>query len=407
MFKNKALIPIAVVVFVDLLGFSIILPLLPYYASTFAASPEMIGYLVASYSVFQFLAAPILGGMSDKYGRRPLLIYSQFGSAAGYVLLGIAHSLPLLFLARIVDGISGGNISIASAYIADVTEPKDRSGAYAIIGIAFGLGFLVGPLLGGTLAENFGYSTPAFVSAAFSFSSALLTIFYLKEHRHAQDAVQPRGLNYYARIIEYLRDANLRGYLFVFLFFALPFSLYVSMASLYMKLEFSATPQQVGFFLAFVGMLGIIYQGALIRPLVKKLGDLKLMRIGMVAMGLGIGSIYFVREWWELLITAVVFSFGTGVTRPTLSSLITTAAPPNRKGGVLGVSSMIESASRSVSPILGGWIIALFAPNVIGLAGAILTMFGIYFAFNVKDLSDLHEVTSPFAGPREAGFEGE
>jgi DHA1 family tetracycline resistance protein-like MFS transporter len=406
MFKNKALIPIAVVVFVDLLGFSIILPLLPYYASTFAASPSMIGYLVASYSVFQFLASPILGGMSDKYGRRPLLIYSQFGSFVGYILLGLAHSLPLLFLARIVDGISGGNISIASAYIADVTEPKDRSGAYAIIGIALGLGFLVGPLIGGTLAEHFGYSTPAYVAAGFSFSSALLTIFYLKEHQHARDAVQATGLNYYTRIFEYLKDANLRSYLFVFLFFALPFSLYVSMASLYMKLEFNATPQQVGLFLAFVGLLGIIYQGALIRPLVKKIGDLKLMRIGMLAMGLGIGSIYFVTEWWQLLLTATVFSFGTGVTRPTLSSLITSAAPPTRKGGVLGVSSMIESASRSLSPILGGWIIALYAPNVIGLAGAILTFIGIYFAFSVKDNSNLHEVPASFSAPREAGLEG-
>ena len=151
MFKNKALIPIAIVVFVDLLGFSIILPLLPYYADSFHASNEMIGYLVASYSICQFLAAPILGGMSDRFGRRPLLIYSQFGSFVGFILLGLANSLPLLFLSRIVDGVSGGNISIASAYIADVTEPKDRSGAYAIIGIAFGVGFLIGPAIGGTL----------------------------------------------------------------------------------------------------------------------------------------------------------------------------------------------------------------------------------------------------------------
>jgi MFS family permease len=130
------------------------------------------------------------------------------------------------------------------------------------------------------------------------------------------------------------------------------------------------------------------------------------MRIGMLAMGLGIGSIYFVTEWWQLLLTATVFSFGTGVTRPTLSSLITSAAPPTRKGGVLGVSSMIESASRSLSPILGGWIIALYAPNVIGLAGAILTFIGIYFAFSVKDNSNLHEVPASFSAPREAGLEG-
>src|ERR1019366_8412813 len=187
MFKNKALIPIAIVVFVDLLGFSIILPLLPYYARTFSASPEMIGYLVASYSVCQFVAAPILGGMSDKFGRRPLLIYSQLGSMAGFILLGVANSLPILFLSRIIDGISGGNLTMAQAYIADVTPPKERASALGIIGIGFGLGFLVGPPIGGVLATHFGYSAPAFVGAFFALCSTSLTTFYLKEHHHVRD----------------------------------------------------------------------------------------------------------------------------------------------------------------------------------------------------------------------------
>src|ERR1700733_2826452 len=213
MFKNKALIPIAVVVFVDLLGFSIILPLLPYYAKTFAASDEMIGFLVASYSICQFFAGPILGGMSDRFGRRPLLIYSQLGSMAGFILLGVANSLPILFLSRIVDGISGGNLTIAQAYIADVTPPKERSGAMAIIGIGFGMGFILGPPLGGFLATQFGYSTPAFVAAFFALCSTSLTTFYLKEHQHARDDNAKSGLSYYVRVIDYLRDKDMRSLL--------------------------------------------------------------------------------------------------------------------------------------------------------------------------------------------------
>jgi MFS family permease len=412
MFKNKALIPIAIVVFVDLLGFSIILPLLPYYADSFHASNEMIGYLVASYSICQFLAAPILGGMSDRFGRRPLLIYSQFGSFVGFILLGLANSLPLLFLSRIVDGVSGGNISIASAYIADVTEPKDRSGAYAIIGIAFGVGFLIGPAIGGTLAHNFGYSVPAFVAAFFSLCSTTLTIFYLKEHQHVRDETVRTGLSYYTRIVDYLKIKDLKAYLYTFLFFALPFSLYVSMASLYMKRKFGVDEQTVGFFLAYVGILGIIYQGAFIRPLVKRFGDLKLMRIGMVALALGIGSIFFVEHFWQMFVTAAVFSFGTGIVRPTLTSLIVSTAPINRRGGVQGVTSMLESASRSVSPILGGWILQLFIPNFIGLAGFVLAFAGVIFAFSVKNESEHRQSVSTAREmevelAQEAGIEAE
>src|SRR5581483_852520 len=273
MFKNKALIPIAIVVFVDLLGFSIILPLLPYYASTFHASAETIGYLVASYSICQFFAGPILGGMSDRFGRRPLLIYSQLGSMAGFILLGVANSLPILFLSRIIDGISGGNLTIAQAYIADVTPPKERSGALAIIGIAFGLGFIVGPPIGGFLATQFGYAAPAFVAAFFALSSTSLTTFYLKEHQHVRDENAKTGLRYYTRVFEYLRDRSLRTLLTIFLFFALPFSLYVSMFSLFAKIELDFSAEDVGWFLMFVGLLGVLWQGVVIRPLVKKLGE--------------------------------------------------------------------------------------------------------------------------------------
>ena len=384
MFKNKALLAISIVVFVDLLGFSIILPLLPYYAKTFDATPAMIGYLVASYSICQFIAAPILGGMSDKFGRRPLLIYSQLGSFVGFVLLGFANSLPLLFLSRIIDGISGGNLTIAQAYIADVTPPKERAGAMGVIGIAFGLGFIVGPPIGGLLATQFGYEAPALVAAFFALCSTSLTMFYLKEHQHVRDENMKTGLSYYARVFEYMREANLRPFYFIFLFFALPFSLFISMFSLFAMIKFNFTTQDIGLFLMYVGLLGVVWQGGVIRPLVRRVGDLLALRMGMVALLVGLLGLALAHTVTELSIVAIIFSFGTAITRPTLSSLITQIAPERRKGGALGVSSSLESFSRSIAPILGGWIIGGLHPDYIGYVGAAMAAIGVVLAFRVS-----------------------
>lgn len=447
MFKNKALVAIAIVVFVDLLGYSIILPLLAFYAKTFNASPQTTGYLVAVYSICQFIASPILGSMSDRFGRRPLLIYSQIGSFLGFILLGLANTLPLLFLSRVIDGLSGGNLTIAQAYIADITPPKERAGALAIIGIAFGVGFTIGPFLGGTLMEHVGPWAPAFLAAAFSLCSTLLSTFYLKEHQHVPDPNAKRGLRSYTRIFEYLGIRSgfgkaassvlllallalsafewnigigsftqvpvllpllgilmvatiwlafsrpreeMRTLLVIFLYFALPFSLYVSMFSLFAMIELSFSAQQVGMFLAFVGLLGILWQGVVIRPLIRKAGERVPLRIALVCMSLGLFGIVFARSWLGLGVVAIVFSFGSGITRPIVTSMLTQVAPPNRKGGVLGVSTSLDSLSRSISPILGGWIIGTLHPNYIGYLGGLLAMVGVALSMTVH--ADAHEI---------------
>jgi len=178
--KNKSLLTIFLIVFIDLLGFGIILPLLPYIAEIYKATPLQIGLLTAVYSFFQLIASPILGRLSDRYGRKKLLIISQLGSAIGYLILGLAGSLPLLFLSRIIDGITGGNISIAQAYIADVTTKENRAKGMGMIGAAFGLGFIFGPAIGGFLSK-FSFSTPAYFATAISLLSVFATIFFLQE----------------------------------------------------------------------------------------------------------------------------------------------------------------------------------------------------------------------------------
>lgn len=376
MFNNKRLVPLFVVVFVDILGFSLILPLLPYYATSFHASPQTIGFLVASYSVFQFIASPVLGDLSDRFGRRPLLLYSQIGSCAGFLLLGAALHLPnplfWLFVARIIDGISGGNLAIAQAYISDVTKPEERAKAFGmVIGVAFGLGFLLGPALGGLLSE-FGFDVPAYAAAGLSFASILATVFLLPETRHERDPERRTGFAAYTRVFDYFQIAGLRRLLTVFLFFALPFSLLISMFALYADYQLKFTAKNTGYFLAFVGLLGIIWQGGLVAPIVKRFGERKALLAGLILSAMGMFATVWVDIWWKLGVVAFFFSLGNSITRPALTSLVTEAAPPHRRGGVMGATTAIESLSRIIAPILGGWIIGSLHPTWIGWVGGVL-----------------------------------
>src|SRR6266508_3852065 len=343
---NKQLIPIFIVVFVDILGFSIILPLLPFYASQVNAADTSVGPLIASYSLCQFIAAPILGNLSDTWGRRPVLLYSQFGSFLGFILLGLAmrlpHPLVWLFAGRMIDGLSGGNLTVAQAYISDITEPRERAKVFGmIIGVSFGLGFTIGPGLGAIISSRFGYDITAYLAALFSLSSIIATFRLLPETRHERDESRPRGLAMYTRIMDYLRIVELRPLLAVF------------------------------FFLALVGLLGVIWQGGLIGPIVKRFGELRSLMIGLVASAAGLYYVVAVDVWWKLIFVAILFSFGHSVSRPSLTSLIAQAAPPNRRGGVFGAMTSIESVTRIIGPVLGGWIITT-QPRWLGWVGGAL-----------------------------------
>jgi len=378
MFKDKRYIPIFIVVFVDLLGFSIILPLLPYYARHFDATPIEVGLLISSYSICQFIASPILGDLSDRYGRRSILIYSQIGSLIGFLLMGLALHLPQpllwLFLARVIDGLSGGNLTVAQAYISDITKPEERAKYYGmVIGVSFGLGFLIGPMLGGFLSR-FGYDIPAYAAALFSFASMMATVFLLPES-HEKQARESSGLiSYYTRAIEYLRIVELRRLLLIFFFMSLPFSLYVTMYPLFTDLQLRLSAEQAGYFLGLAGFLGIIWQGGVIGPLVKRIGDHRALVLGLVFSALGMSMLSLVDVWWKLIGVAIVFSFGHGITRPPLTSILMTKAPPQRRGGVLGATTSIESFSRIIAPIMGGYIIEISPPAIGWIGGIFFTL---------------------------------
>jgi MFS transporter, DHA1 family, tetracycline resistance protein len=373
---KERLIPIFIVVFVDILGFSLILPLLPFYARELNASDTLVGPLIASYSLCQFIASPILGNLSDVHGRRPVLLYSQFGSLLGFILLGLAmhlpHPLAWLFAGRMIDGLSGGNLTVAQAYISDITEPRERAKIFGmIIGVSFGLGFTIGPGLGGLISSRFGYDITAYLAAFFSLSSIIATTLLLPETQHQTDEPRLRGLAMYTRVMDYLRIAELRPLLAVFFFMSLPFTIYTTMFPLFAQNQLGFDVMHAGYFLALVGLLGVVWQGALIGPIVKRFGEYKSLIIGLVASAAGLYYITVVDVWWKLIFVAILFSFGHSVSRPSLTSLIAQFAPPDRRGGVFGAMTSIESMTRIIGPLLGGWII-ITQPRWVGWVGGAL-----------------------------------
>ena len=374
MFKDKRLLPIFITVFIDILGFSIILPLLPYYASEYAASPQTIGWLVAVFSICQFIAAPLLGNWSDQAGRRPVLLVSQVGTFLGFILMALAPRLPnplaWLFAARMLDGFSGGNLTVAQAYVADISAPADRTRNFGmVIGVSFGLGFLFGPAFGGFLSR-YGYEVPAFAAALLSLASIAATWFYLPEPARLIDETKARGWRAYTRALDYLTRPEVRRLLWVFFFNALPFALYVTMFALFAKERLQFTAEQTGYYLGFVGLLGIFWQSA-VGPIARQLGDHKALILGLACSCVGLSTLALADVGWKLVFVALPFSFGHTLARPALTSLITSAVPPQRRGGVLGATTSLESVGRIIAPILGGWLIA-FHPSWLGWLGGLL-----------------------------------
>lgn len=362
--RRSPLFPIFLIVSVDVLGLTIILPLLPFYAEKFGASPTMAGLLVSTYAFCQLIAGPMLGRMSDRSGRRPLLLVSQVGTFIGFLILAYAGSLWVIFLSRIIDGLTAGNLSLAQAYISDVTKPEDRAKSFGIIGIAFGAGFLIGPGISGFLAQ-FSYQLPIFAAAALSATSILATYFLLPDNApvsaEGQAARRLTVLDWRA-YAEYFRRPGLASLLWQFFAFTFAFSLFMSGFPLFAERRYSSHgqpfgPKQVGYVYAFVGFLGIILQGGLIGRLVKAVGETNLVRAGFLAAATGFAVLGFTYSIPMLLVVSAVATAGTGAVRPALTSLITQKASRSEQGAVLGLNQSLMSISAIIAPFIGGLLI--------------------------------------------------
>jgi multidrug resistance protein len=375
---RSPLLFIFLTVFIDLLGFGIVIPLLPVYSEMYRAGPETIGLLMGSFSAMQFVFAPFWGRLSDRIGRKPVLVGGLIGSSLAYVLFALSGSLGMLFAARLLAGFFGANVSTAQAFIADVTTPENRAKGMGLIGAAFGLGFCLGPLFGGELT-HISAAAPGWFAAGLSLAAAIFGLVTLREPERARGAVtrvfglgQVRGAFAEPRL----------GTLFLLSFlFVVAFASFESMFTVFGLARFPevfglehavevASTEEIlraapitGRYLAGIGIISAIIQGGLIRRLVPRFGETKLAIAGPACLGIGLLALALAPNWPCVVAACLVLPLGFGLNNPALFSLISRAAPADEQGSYLGLNQSVMSLARMVGPVTAGYVFAHFGPS--------------------------------------------
>ena len=388
------LVIIFITVFIDLLGFGIIIPLLPFYAESFGASALTIGLLGTSFSLMQFVFSPIWGRWSDKVGRKPIILLGLMGSCLSYLTLALATSLPMLFVARIIGGIAGANIPTAQAYIADVTTPENRAKGMGMVGAAFGLGFIFGPAIGGLLSR-ISPSAPRGFASALCLSNFIAAWFLLPESRRVSADTKTLGR------LEAFRHAMTKPALVLLLalYFLVTaaFSGFEATFALFSEARYGFTAASIGFLFAFIGVVLAVIQGVLVHRVVKRLGEPRVIPIAIFCIAVGVGLVPFAWSVPTLLVALGVLAVGMGFNNPSLTSMVSRLSDPNDQGGMLGLASSLASLGRVVGPAWGGFLYDSYGMTTpyLSASGLMLVAFAVSF-FGLSRLR--HETHAPARG---------
>lgn len=344
--------------FIDILGFGIVIPVLPLYAEHFGATALQIGWLIGIFSLAQFFFAPVWGKISDRVGRKPVLLIGLAGTVAGYVLMGLAQTVTALFVARLIAGISGANISAAQAYLADISTPENRARAMGLLGAAFGLGFVFGPALGGWAGATFNYAAPMYIAAGLAAVNAVFVLFRLPESHHPGVADRPAE-RLFPTLFSHVEKRtflwSVGGYFLVIT----GFSIMTSLFALLLNHRFGLDAKKTGYILAGIGIIGVVIQGGLIGRLVRRCGEPRLALSGAVLMGAGLAWLAFAGSVGSMFAATALVGIGNSLLMPTLSSLASRSAEAEWQGRALGVMQSCGSLARWFGPMIAGVLLSV------------------------------------------------
>ncbi|UCH58647.1 MAG: MFS transporter [Anaerolineales bacterium] len=368
---KSPLVFIFITIFVDLLGYGMMVPLLPFYVQNQQGGAAIAGSLGSLYALMQLLSGPVLGGLSDRYGRRPVLLISLLGTSFAYLLLGLADSLSGIYLAIMLDGITGGNLTTAYAYIADVTAPEERSRGMGLVGAAFGLGLMAGPVLGGLLSV-YGLGVPAFTACAIALANVIFGFLILPESLPAERrnaGVSVNLFNSMTQLAGLFRLAPIRMLLLTIFTLNLAFSGLQTNFPLYSQRRFGWDATLNGIFFAYVGACAILVQGVIFRGLQPKFGEKRLSILGLGLMAAGLAGMAVAQQAWMLYPFVGLVALGSGISIPALTGLVSNQVSAGMQGRLMGGSQALLSLTTIIGPTLAGLSfehIAIAAPYWLG-----------------------------------------
>lgn len=382
--KDKRLLNVGLIVLVDMLGFALVVPLLAFYADSFGASELQTGLLVSSYAAMQMVSAPVLGRISDRFGRRPVFLISILGTFAGFLILGFATSLWMLFASRILSGLTAGNISVAQAYIADITDERDRARGMGMFGAAFGIGFILGPALGGILSQ-FGFAVPAFAAAGLALINLLAVYFWLPEsltaERRAELSTHRKMDMSFSALLSALQRPLVGPLLWVRFGFAIAFNSFQTVFPLYVLKKFGLDAQQTGYILAYIGIVLVIMQGGLIGPLSARFKESDLLVTFLIFTWVGLTGWAAAQTVPFLLAAMLPMAIGAGSFNALINSAISKSVRREEVGGMLGFGSGLESLTRVVMPAIASYLLGAFGTSVPGWMASLVMFLVVSFAY--------------------------
>lgn len=352
------LLPILGITFIDILGFSILIPILPYFVEHFGAPEVVVGLLFSTYALCQLIGGPIWGNVSDRIGRKAVLIISQIGATAGWVMLAFAPNIAVVFIARIVEGLAGGNISVTQAYVADRVEPEHRARAFGYVGASFSAGLVIGPAAGGWLLGKYGFSTPFLLAAGLQVLTVLATIFFLPENVAQQGEKGPHAR--LADIPRYLREPGVAPVLLQRFTYSLGLYAWFSAFALVLKALLGFDAVHTSYFFAAFGFASVVIQLGLVGRLTERVGVRRASNIGFTSAVAFFAAISFAQGLVALGLTTILFALGLSLTNATLATLLTDAAPAHARGTVLGVGSSLESIAGVIMPTISTAALAFY-----------------------------------------------